>query len=155
MLSLHPQRKGWTDLYLVLESLSSVTQSLTTDNRNCLYFIFVCGLRTLYTLNELKSSQFISTAPPPILLFSLEWNSMKGNDLHGQCLSCGHVFLDAEIFSPIFFSSSCCGIEVSWIIDIIWTIHLSFHAKRISLFLENTMSPFFMFSFSNLVVSLY
>ncbi len=42
--------------------LSSVIQSLATDSRNCLYFIFACGLRTLYTLNELKSPQSKGTA---------------------------------------------------------------------------------------------
>lgn len=43
------------------------------------------------------------------------------------------------IVSPVF---PVVETEVSWIVDI-QTSHLSFRARRISLFLENNMSPFF------------
>lgn len=105
-------------------------------------------------LSELKSPQFIrySTIFFCCLCHCFPWNGTTAKELicTVNTFHVGIVFLDAGRFYNIlshflfFFLFSVVEAEVSWIIDIIWAMYLSFHVRRrISPFLENIMSPFF------------
>lgn len=121
-------------------------QSLTTASRNCLGFIFACGLRMLYTLKELESPQFIRYSTifffVHFMVFLRMGQHVKELIRTVNAFHVGAVFLHAGRFYHILSRFSCCRDRVSWIVNV-QTSCLSSQARRFSPFLENNMPPFF------------